>query len=334
MTNNINAQKEAFILFKKILIVWMVHLLTIYPQAKSLIPGGESVGVYLQYDGVLVTGTYAFYNDATKINLNEDAFQSGDLIIECNQQKISTTNDLTYAIQKATSKNENINVIIQRNDETFEVPLRVFFDKNDETFKTGLYITDHITALGTITYYDPDDLSYGAFGHQADANGECLNIELCSLFECYVTHISKNTNQAVGKKIGTIDETKRIGNVRLNTQLGIFGTYDNIYKDDLSTLETTTPKIGEAIIYTTLDDNKTSSYSIYIDKINQTDYKNIELHITDEVLLSKTNGIIPGMSGSPIIQDGKLVGAVTHVLVNDPTRGYGIFIENMLEVSK
>lgn len=319
-------------MLKKIISLFIIALLTVAVQAKSLIPGGESAGVILSYDGVLVTGSYAFSVNGDDINLNRDTFVSGDLIVSCYGELISNNDDLIRCIQKCINDNKEILVEVINHQIKSTKTLNVYFDESTQSFKTGLYITDQLTAVGTITFYDPETSRFGAFGHNLDVISSKLNFDACELFEAYITSIQKNDGIASGKKIGSIEKTKRIGNVTLNHELGIFGYYNNIYKDDLTLYETGRPEKGDAIIFTTLNDNITKPYTIYIDSVSNKNMKNIAFHITDSTLLNITNGIIPGMSGSPIIQNGKIVGAVTHVLVNNPQSGYGIYIEDMLKI--
>lgn len=321
-------------MFKKIMAIFITLALFTSVQAKSLIPGGESAGVVLTYDGVLVTGNYAFLVDGEYLSLNKDRFQEGDLIVSCHNQKIKNVEDLINSIQSSINSNKEIIVQIKRDNDLLDEKLDVYFDYSSNTFKTGLYIIDHTTAIGTITFYDPETHTFGAFGHKVDVNQEQLNFDSSELFESYVTSIERNTSKAIGKKNGSVEYSKKIGDIYLNTDVGIFGKYQNIYKQDHSLLDTNEPKVGIAYIYTTLEDNILYQYEIYIDEVTNNELKNIIFHVTDETLILKTNGIIPGMSGSPIIQDGYIVGAVTHVLVNQPKKGYGINIENMLEVAR
>lgn len=318
---------------KKILSVITVFTLFISVSAKSLIPGGESCGVNLRYDGVLVTGCYAFFDEKNNRYLNENEFIEGDLIISCNQIKVDSINKLINVMQNSMQNCEKLFVEVIRKGKTQVKELDVCYDVSSNSFKTGLYIVDHLSAIGTITYYDPENQTYGAFGHHIDVNNTNINFSTSEIFISLVSSIEPNSNSATGRKIACIDKTKRIGTVNQNIYLGIYGSYINMFKDNQNTIETGYPQIGKALIYTTLEDNQTNAYEIYIESIRDNNH-DIILKVTDEALLSITNGIIPGMSGSPIIQEGKLVGAVTHVLVNDPTRGYGIFIENMLEVNE
>lgn len=319
---------------KKILSLFVILSTFISANAKSLIPGGESAGVILKYNGVLVTGTYAFFSENKQKYLNQDHFQSGDLITKCDNTKIESTDDLIHCIQKCVKDNKEVIVDVKTKDNIEKRKLEVELDSKTNTFKTGLYISDHISAIGTITYYDPETSTYGAFGHPIDVESDDLNFSACELFDAYITSIDKNSSKATGKKIGSIEKAKRIGTVNKNIEFGIFGAYESIYKEDTTVYQTGEPQIGVAYLYTTLTDNKTTGYQIYIDKITTDEQRCIEFHVIDTRLLDLTNGIIPGMSGSPIIQDDQLVGAVTHVRVNNPTQGYGIFIGNMLDAAK
>lgn len=302
-------------MMKKLIPLFLIYTFIHPIKAKELIPGGESCGISLQYDGVLITGSYAFYDEENDLYLNKNKFNENDLIIACNQYKVTSIDELIDRIKECICQNQCIEVEVKNNNQIRKERLDVYFDQKTNTFKTGLYISDESSAIGTITYYDPSNKSFGAFGHNIDVNNDCLDFDASEIFCANITSIERNSNKATGKKIGIIDKTMKIGNVKINHLLGIYGSYESIYKEDLTSLEINKPKIGKAIIYTSLDDNITHSYEIYIHQVNNDVYKSIQLEIVDEELLSKTNGIIPGMSGSPIIQDGKLVGAVTHVCV-------------------
>lgn len=319
---------------KKIFLMLLLSLIIIpinvYAYSDKLIIGGDNIGILVKTKGVLVVGMYEINGEY----INKDSkIEAGDYITKINNNKIESINDFTSEINKDDDK-AKIDIEYNRNGKSYQGSLNLV-ESNGE-YKTGLYVKDSINGIGTLTFIDPKTKKFGALGHEiTDKNTESiLNVENGTIYYSYITGITKSSNGNPGEKKATYDENIKYGVVEENTKSGIFGYYtkeineDNIYdvasKDDI--------KVGNAKIRTVLDGEKIEEYNIEIEKINLNDKtKNIVFKITDEKLLSKTGGIIQGMSGSPIIQDNKIIGAVTHVIVNDCTKGYGIFITNMLE---
>lgn len=319
---------------KKIFLMLLLSLIIIpinvYAYSDKLIVGGDNIGILVKTKGVLVVGMYEINGEY----INKDSkIEAGDYITKINNNKIESINDFTSEINKDDDK-AKIDIEYNRNGKSYQGSLNLV-ESNGE-YKTGLYVKDSINGIGTLTFIDPKTKKFGALGHEiTDKNTESiLNVENGTIYYSYITGITKSSNGNPGEKEATYDENIKYGVVEENTKSGIFGYYtkeineDNIYdvasKDDI--------KVGNAKIRTVLDGEKIEEYNIEIEKINLNDKtKNIVFKITDEKLLSKTGGIIQGMSGSPIIQDNKIIGAVTHVIVNDCTKGYGIFITNMLE---
>lgn len=319
---------------KKIFLMLLLSLIIIpinvYAYSDKLIVGGDNIGILVKTKGVLVVGMYEINGEY----INKDSkIEAGDYITKINNNKIESINDFTSEINKDDDK-AKIDIEYNRNGKSYQGSLNLV-ESNGE-YKTGLYVKDSINGIGTLTFIDPKTKKFGALGHEiTDKNTESiLNVENGTIYYSYITGITKSSNGNPGEKKATYDENIKYGVVEENTKSGIFGYYtkeineDNIYdvasKDDI--------KVGNAKIRTVLDGEKIEEYNIEIEKINLNDKtKNIVFKITDEKLLSKTGGIIQGMSGSPIIQDNKIIGAVTHVIVNDCTKGYGIFITNMLE---
>ena len=206
-----------------------------------------------------------------------------------------------------------------------------------DVYKTGLYVKDSVTGIGTLTFIDPETQKFGALGHEIEeqTTGKIFEIKDGKIFETTVTGIIPSTDGSPGEKKAEYDPENVEGNVDENTTQGIFGTYtDNI--QNRKTYKVAKPKevkTGDAKILTVLDDDNIKEYSIKISEINdlKSKNKNFIFEITDSELKDKTGGIIQGMSGSPIIQGDYIIGAVTHVVVDNPLKGYGIFITNMLE---
>ena len=231
---------------------------------------------------------------------------------------------------------EKINVTLYRNGAIINRELKLIKDNNNN-IKTGLYIKDSLLGIGTITYYDPSLSVYGALGHKmSDSNGDEQLID-GSIYESEVKNIRKSQNGDPGEKIASINKKEVIGSVEKNNTYGIYGEYVNVVKDELiETASINEVKKGKAYIYTVIEDDKIDKFEIEITNIskqNTKDIKGITFKITDKKLLNVSNGVVAGMSGSPIVQNGKLIGAVTHVVVDNVRYGYGIFIDWMLEES-
>lgn len=315
----------------------LIFLLTIYiiPQtilaySDKIIASGETVGIKLNTDGILIVGSYEIEGHNP---LLEAGLKSGDIISQINNKKVSSVEEMVNIISSCNCKNLKISYI--RDKKTSNTSLELYEEKG--IMKTGLYVKDSISGVGTLTFIDPQTKLFGVLGHEiSDANtGEIISIKDGTIFNSSITGITRSSKGNPGEKNAILYNDKINGNIYENTKKGIFGNYtgkinnNNLYKvaniDDI--------KIGEANILTVLNDTKVESFSIKIKSIKDTSdkLKNIEFEITDSTLLDKTNGIVQGMSGSPIIQGDYIVGAVTHVVVEDPHKGYGILITNMLE---
>ncbi|MHA6251018.1 SpoIVB peptidase [Oceanobacillus sp. CAU 1775] len=309
----------------------------------KLIPGGQSIGVQLQTLGVLVVGHHAVDANNGKLSPGEEAkVNVGDIIIEINGNKIKTMNDIKPYVHEAGEKKHPLNMKIKRGNETIETSLNPALDKKDNEYKIGLYIRDSAAGIGTMTFYEPLTKRYGALGHVISDVSTKKPIEMMNgeIVRSSVTAIEKANNGAPGEKQASFSmERNKLGTIIKNTPHGIFGVLDKeienkIYKEPLEITRATEVKEGPAKILTVIDKENVEQFDVEI--ISSTpqkkqDIKGMIIKITDKKLLEETGGIVQGMSGSPIIQDGKLVGAVTHVFVNDPTSGYGIHIEWMLQ---
>lgn len=315
-------------------LVFTLNLTLAY--AKEVIPGGESIGVVMTYDGILITGDYAFEVDGVTQNPNQNTFQQGDLIIQADNTPVKTNAELLAYIKSQLPNRTTIDLTIKRDNRTLIKPLQVYYEKQDDSFKTGLYVQDNVSGIGTITFYDPTTHAYGALGHPLD---EKQTLNDGEAFNAYILAIEKSYNGAPGQKQAQIDRTERLGDVMINDVLGIYGHYTKIFKANDKTIETALPnevELGKATMLTVIDGKQVEPFEIeitHLEKQVQSDVKGISFEVTDQRLLATTNGIVQGMSGAPIIQNGKLVGAVTHVRVDDVKAGYGIYIEWMLKES-
>jgi len=323
-------------MFKKTLLSILLTILFIptfvLAYSDYLIVGGENIGIELKSNGVLVVG---FYEVNDKYIAKDAGLSVGDKIVSINDFKINSINDLTNTIK---SSNGNIKIGYINNDITKYTNMKLSKDTIG-SYKTGLYVKDSITGIGTLTYIDPNTKLFGALGHEIidSKTGKIFDVSSGKIYESLVTDIEKSTNGIPGEKNAKVLSDKVNGTIFENTNKGVFGQFTGVL-DNSKLYKVANPKDikkGEAIIYTVLDKDNIQEYKINITKIiNNQETKNILFEITDENLLEKTNGIVQGMSGSPIIQGDYIIGAVTHVVVDNPHKGYGIFITNMLEESE
>lgn len=317
---------------KKILCVFLCCFMFIpkitYAYSEYIIPGGETLGIDIKSDGVMVIGFY-------KINgkYNKGGLQVGDYITKVNDVNIESLDELAKEIENNISK-KNINIEYRRNNKTLKSQLDLIYD--DNIYKTGLYVKDNITGIGTLTYIDPNTLIYGALGHEIieSSSNDIVEIKTGTIFENRITSINKSKDGNPGSKNAKFNFNNIFGDIKKNTKYGIYGSY-NVELPNKSMLKVAKKdevRVGDAYIYTVLDNDVIETFKIYIDSINENaKIKNLTFTITDKNLLSKTGGVVQGMSGSPIIQDDKIVGAVTHVMVDNVSSGCGIFITTMLE---
>ena len=307
-------------------------------EEQQLIPCGIPIGIYMKTDGLLVVNTGNVINsDGISVCPAEGKLKAGDYITTINGEAVLTKNDLIAEINKLGDQNIVLGLI--RNNENIEVRLLPVKDASGE-YKIGTWIRDDAQGIGTLTYIDANS-NFGALGHGiSDVDvGQLLKLNAGILYNAKVVSIIKGKSGAPGEFVGTIDYNAKnqIGEITSNTSYGIFGTINSqIINDyDLKPMDIGYKyevHKGSAKIRTYVE-NQIKDYEVEIldsDPSSSSDGKNITFKVTDPELLEITNGIVQGMSGSPIIQDNKIIGAVTHVFVDDSTMGYGIFIENML----
>ena len=318
--------------FKKIKKPLSILLLTIFiipinifAYSDYIIPGGENIGIEVKTNGVLVVGVYEIDG---KFPATDSGLKIGDIITKIDNKNISSISELGFLLNKS-----ELPISYMRNNKEYNTTLKLV-NVNDE-YKTGLYVKDTITGVGTLSYIDPNTRLYGALGHEIieSSTGVMLETNNGSIFESTVLNIERSENGNPGSKIADLKLENKKGTIFENTTKGIFGKYTSNLPNKKQ-YKVATPneiKTGPATIYTVLNGTEIKEYSINIIKINKNDTKNILFEITDKELLNKTGGIIQGMSGSPIIQGENIIGAVTHVVVDNPSKGYGIFITKMLE---
>lgn len=330
-------------IFKKLSVALVVVITLLFQSihvfAAEVIIGGQSIGIELEYDGVMITGTYDISIDNKKYNPSSDGYQSGDLIIKVNGQSIDSISHLMETVEKDIENKLDITLTMKRGENTFTKPLK--FQEINGKYSTGLYVQDGLTGIGTMTYYNPSTHHFGALGHLM--NDVSLSNDVVSkkgnVYSSYVKKINPSKNGQPGEKIAEIGSIE-IGTIFDNNNYGVYGHYEESSLQDnklISTASIDEVKEGEAYFLTVLDGHTPTKCSIKITHLKEQQepaVKGITFEITDEKVLSLTNGVVQGMSGSPIIQDGKLIGCVTHVDVNNVHQGYGLYIDWMLENDK
>lgn len=315
----------------------------VIPKTK-VIPMGNLIGAKLYTSGVLVVGMSEIQGqDLKKYKPYENSgIEEGDMIVEMDSKKIANTNELVETVNKSDGKEIQIKYI--RNDETITTSIQPVKSESNE-YKLGLWVRDAAAGVGTLTFYEPSTGKFAALGHgivDVDTGG-ILNIANGELVTSNLIAIQKGEKGKPGEIKGSIDSGVTIGEISKNTNFGVFGLVSNKTNLNLKNAKEyeialrSEIKTGEAQVICELENGKKETYNIEIEKVyasNNYDNKSMLIKITDERLLQKTGGIIQGMSGSPIMQNGKFIGAITNVLVSDPTTGYAIFGDLMVKQMK
>ena len=310
-----------------LLCVWLVSISV--SAANMLIPVGQVVGLELGDNSVTVTA----FDENLGAAAQKAGLKVGDRIMKVNSKDIHTTEDVRYALDHSDG---TVELTVLRNKKTDTIRFSPAITQDGP--KLGVYLKQGVTGIGTVTWYDPESQSFAALGHGVNTpNGQLLTLTQGNTYEARILSVKKGKAGAPGQLMGALTSNVPMGSLQKNTPQGVFGTSQTIYNGAaLPVAAASEVEAGPAKILSNISGQSVQEYSVEILKIyasNSTSDRNMLIRVTDPQLLSATGGIVQGMSGSPIIQDGKLVGAVTHVLVNDPTTGYGIFIENMLDAA-
>ncbi len=298
--------------------------------------GGMTAGFLLSAGGAQIVGL----SDVVTENGNarpaaEVGIRAGDIISEVNSVKISSIEQLNAALDKSEGK--SVTLTVKRGGEQAKVEITPVKDKKSGRYKIGILVRDSLSGIGTVTYINRENKRFGALGHAVtDDAREDLSISDARVYLCSVIGVNKGVRGKAGELRGLFLNDKCVAKAEKVCSTGLYGTFDDGY--DCSSLFSvplgglSEATIGKAEIYSTVDGTTPKKYEIAIAKVDvgNRENKNFVVKITDETLIAETGGIVQGMSGSPIVQNGKLVGAITHVFLNDPTRGYGIGIENMI----
>ena len=312
-----------------LLIIYLLIPISVFAYSNYLIASGQNIGIELKADNVIIVGSYEINGHNV---LEETNLQVGDKILKINNIEVNTAEDIDQIINNLN--NNQIEITYLRNKQESNVTLTL--QKEDDRYKTGLYVKDTIRGVATLTYIDAENKKFGALGHEIIEKTTKSKFESTNgtIFESTVTGITKSIDGNPGEKNARSYSDKVYGTVSENTTSGIFGNYtETLPKSKLYKVANPDEiKLGKAQILTVIDGETIEAYDINILKINKnSNSKNILFEVTDKSLLEKTGGIVQGMSGSPIVQDDNIIGAVNFVLVEKTDKGYGIFITNMLE---
>ena len=303
---------------------------------RVIMPGGAAVGVAMNTRGVLVVG------------MGEGAgmqagLRAGDLLLSVDGMPLNSANELTQAV--AAAEGQPLSLLLDRDGRERTVSVRPRYDESAQSWRLGLWVRDSTAGVGTLTYYDPANGAYGALGHAiTDTDtGSVLPVRDGELMQAEIVDVRRGKRGTPGELRGSfLREQKRLGTVEKNTIFGIFGRMESpwgnpLYPNGLAVGDRAAVHTGPATILSTVSGSEIREYSVEITQVQRQNApapKSMVLRVTDQRLLDASGGIVQGMSGSPILQDGHIIGAVTHVFVSDPTQGYGVFIDWMLNESE
>ena len=319
-----------------ILCVFSQSVSAFAAQEKMLVPMGCTVGIQMFTDGVLVVGLSATQNGQAPSPAAVAGVLPGDLITGLGEAKIGSADDFKAEMSKLSEK--PVSVTILRNGETLQLTLTP--NVSGGTPELGLWLRDNVSGIGTMTFYDPQTGMYGGLGHGINdfESGVIMPLGRGDIFFSNVVEIKKGSAGEPGEICGDFSGKSTCGNILQNTPCGIFGILNSGLPDAgkaISAADSDEIELGKATVLANINGTKIEEFEIEITRVyrGNADGRSIMISVTDKRLLENTGGIVQGMSGSPIIQNGKLIGAVTHVMVNDPTKGFGISIEKMLEAA-
>ncbi len=307
-------------------------------EARTVVPGGQSVGIAMTTRGVVVVGL-SDPGGTVASPARLAGVRPGDVVTDVDGEALTSAADLSERV----SAGRSVTLTIQRGGRALSVPVTPVQDGSGKS-RLGLWVRDSTAGVGTLTFFDPESGVYGALGHAiTDADtGVILPIDSGSLIESRITEIERGEKGKPGELIGRFGAASPVlGTIDANGSRGIYGKIDGkvvnaLYPNGVPVMASGEVRPGRAQLLTTLDERGVRAYECEIVRLtdSESSERGFVVHVTDPELLARTGGIVQGMSGSPILQNGKLAGAVTHVFVSDPTQGYGIFIENMLDAAR
>ena len=302
--------------------------------------GGNSLGFTLQSKGViLIGGNYILSNNGIMKPFENSRLQAGDVITHIDGIEINSVEDINFILDSYDGR--ELKLTVMRGGNVMEVGILPALDKMSNTYKLGLWVKEDAVGIGTLTFVNATTKRFGSLGHAIAENGstEPIDISGGNIYKGRILGVKKGSSGKAGELMGTFSRENLEGSVDKNCEYGVFGYLDNI---ETFTANKTSIEIGgrlsaspgDATILSCIDGEKIEEFDIEIIKTNfqsSSNQKSMVIRVTDEDLIERTGGIVQGMSGSPIIQNGKLIGAVTHVFVNDATKGFGLYIDWMLE---
>ncbi len=307
---------------------------------RTVVPVGRAVGIKLFSDGVLVVGFSEIPTQSgDAAPAKECGLRAGDIITHINSEEVDTIEQVQSLLQELEGDKMSIRCL--RGEKQLQMTVQAVKCSSDGAYKLGVWIRDSMAGIGTMTFFDPASGTFGALGHGINDvdTFRLMPLQSGGIMEASVTQVRKGAKGEPGQLKGAF-EGGDIGDLRANTESGVFGTLkETDLAEGRAELEVAHPdevKVGSATILSNIRGEDVKEYTVEITKVipaDDGDTRDLMLTVTDKELLETTGGIVQGMSGSPILQNGKIVGAVTHVLVNDPTTGYGIFVENMLKAA-
>ena len=322
-----------------LVMITAVSVTTFAADAKMLVPVGRAVGIRLESDGVMIVGIPdKCSDDQTPSPSRKVGFRTGDVIVRVGKTEITTGEALKSAVTE--SRGAPLTLHVRREGETLQFEVTPHKLATGE-YSLGLYVRDGVSGIGTVTYFDPETGAYGALGHAVSDSetGTVFPLREGSVSHVNVTDVQVGKPGSPGQLRGEFDFDSKLGSICLNTENGIFGVAELEQVANEVALEVADESelhTGGAYILSNVEGDEVRRYDVEISRVfrgDEAEGRSMLVTIKDDELIARTGGIVQGMSGSPIIQDGKLVGAVTHVLINDPQKGYGISIERMLEQS-
>ena len=311
------------------LILYLFIPISVFAYSDYIIASGKNIGIELRSNNVIIVGSYNIDNHNI---LNESDLRLGDKILKINNYDITDAYSMQQAIDNITD--DEVTVVYKRNNDNYTTSITLYKENNEK--KTGLYVRDTIRGVATLTYIDTYNNTFGALGHEIleKSTKSIFDADTGKIFNSTVTGITKSIDGNPGEKNARSNTLDVYGTVKENITSGIFGNYEQPLPNSklYRVAKPNEIKLGKAQILTVIEGDNVEPFNINILRINQNSKtKNILFEVTDQKLLDKTGGIIQGMSGSPIIQDDNIVGAVNFVVVDRTNKGYGIFITNMLE---
>ena len=304
-------------------------------QRRMLVPAGTPFGITMFTKGVMVVGMSDIQISGENVNPSKEAgIKVGDILLSVEDKEVFRNDDIRHYVEQ--SGGNQIKMTIRRAGEIYDFYVQPVLTDYDSQYKAGIWVRDSSAGIGTLTYYDPITLAFAGLGHAiCDVDtGKLMPLESGKIVDVNISGSVAGQSGKAGELRGTFVGDTVLGELYFNTEMGVLGVLNHsvLDSDPVPMAHRQEVKPGPAIILSTISGNKPQAFDVVIEKINYYDNsstKNMVIKVVDSKLLTTTGGIVQGMSGSPIIQDGKLAGAVTHVFVNDPARGYAIFAENM-----